>query len=68
MRMRRRNITEVEVKEALQQPTEKHFFNPRHQRPNVRHRFPNLGMTLLVSYEETSDEIVVVTVYDEAER
>lgn len=64
MRMRIRNITEAEVREALQQSRENHFFNTRHERWNVRHTFPNLGIALLVSYEETSDVIVVVTVYD----
>ncbi len=67
MRMRRRNITEAEVREALQKPKEKHSFNTRHERWNVRHTFPNLDITLLVSYEEVSDAIVVVTVYDENE-
>jgi len=32
---------------------------------NVRHRFPNLGMTILVGYEDRPDEIIVVTVIKE---
>jgi hypothetical protein len=32
---------------------------------NVQHRFPGIGRTLVVAYEERADEIVVVTVIEE---
>jgi len=63
--MWQRNVTEAEVREALEQPKNKHFYNKRHGRMNVRHRFPNLGMTILVGYEDRPDEIIVVTVIKE---
>ncbi len=64
LRMRQRNITEAEVREALAQPEDQHFYNPKHGRMNVRHHFPGIGMTIVVGYEERTDEIVVVTVID----
>ncbi len=63
--MRQRNITEVEVREALVQPKDNHFYNENHGRMNVRHRFPNTDLQILVGYVDGPDEIVVVTVIDE---
>ena len=65
LRMRQRNITEAEVREVLEQPKDKHFYNEKHGRMNVRHRFPNMGITILVGYEDRPDEIIVVTVIEE---
>ncbi len=65
MRMWQRNITEAEVQEALAQPKDKHFYNPRHRKMNVRHHFPGIGLTIVVGYVERPDEIYVVTVIDE---
>ncbi len=65
LRMRQRNITEAEVREALAQPKEKHFYNEAHGRMNVRHRFPNMRLQILVGYEDGPDETIVVTVIDE---
>ncbi len=64
-RMVLRNITEAEVQEALKQPKEKHFYNEKHGRMNVRHTFPNMGMTILVGYEDRPDATIVVTVIEE---
>lgn len=64
-RMRERNITEAEVREALGQPQEQHFWNTLHETMNVRHHFPGIGMTLVVAYEERTEYIVVVTVIGE---
>jgi len=63
--MRWRNITEAEVREALGQPKERHFYNKKHGTMNVRHRFPNMDLQILVGYEDRSDEIIVVTVIKE---
>ncbi len=64
-RMRERLITEAEVREVLAQPEEEHFYNETHGTMNVRYKFSNLDMTVLVAYEERPDEIVVVSVIDE---
>ncbi len=38
MRMRMRDITRGEIREALGAPRSRHFFNTKHGRMNVRHR------------------------------
>ena len=62
--MWRRDITEVEVREALAQPKDRHFFNPVHETMNVRHTFPNMGRSLIVAYDERETEVHIVTVMD----
>lgn len=66
-RMWQRGITEAEVREALSQPKERHFFNPAHGTMNVRHTFPNTGRSLLVAYDERDEEVRVVTVIEQDE-
>lgn len=63
--MWQRNLTEAEVREVLSQPKEQHFFNPDHETMNVRHAFPNMGLSILVAYDEGDEEIHIVTVVDE---
>lgn len=65
--MWQRNITEAEVREALAQPNEHHFFNPVHGTMNVQHTFPNMDMPLLVAYEARGEEVHIVTVIREDE-
>lgn len=65
--MWQRNLTEAEVREVLSQPKEQHFFNPDHETMNVRHTFPNMGLLILVAYDEGDEEIHIVTVVDENE-
>lgn len=60
MRMRMRDITRSEVREALEAPRSRHFFNTKHGRMNVRHRLSVSGRTIVVSYEERGEQIVVV--------
>jgi hypothetical protein len=60
MRMRIRDITESEVREALRAPRGRHFFNTKHRRMNVRHKLGVSGRTIVVSYEERGERIVVV--------
>jgi hypothetical protein len=60
MRMRMRDITESEAREALEAPRSRHFFNARHGRMNVRHKLGVSGRTIVVSYEERGERIVVV--------
>lgn len=38
MRMRMRDITRTEAREALESPRSRHFFNTKHGRMNVRHK------------------------------
>ena len=61
-RMWQRDITEAEVREALAQPKDRHFFNRVHGTMNVRHTFPNTGRSLIVAYEEQETEVHIVTV------
>ena len=63
--MWQRDITEAEVREALAQQKDQHFFNRVHGTMNVRHRFPNTGRSLIIAYEEQETEVHVVTVVDE---
>ena len=65
-RMRQRNITEQEVREALEAPASKHWFNRKHGRMNVKRRLPISGRTILVSYERRGDETVVVNAMEES--
>lgn len=60
MRMRMRDITAGEVREALQAPRSRHFFNTKHQRMNVRCKLSVSGRTIVVSYESGGDRITVV--------
>ncbi len=60
MRMRMRDITRTEAREALQAPRSRHFFNTKHGRMNVRHRLGVSGRIIVVSYEERGERIVVV--------
>lgn len=60
MRMKMRDITRGEAREALEAPRSRHFFNSKHQRMNVRHRLSVSGRTIVVSYEERGERIVVV--------
>ncbi len=60
MRMRMRDITRTEAREALQAPRSRHFFNTKHGRMNVRHRLGESGRIIVVSYEERGERIVVV--------
>lgn len=62
MRMRQRNITEQEVREALEAPRSQHWFNRKHGRMNVKRTVPISRRTIIVSYEEPGDEVVVVNV------
>ncbi len=59
-RMRQRNITEQEVREALEAPASEHWFNPKHGRPNVKRKVPISGRTILVSYEKQDGETVII--------
>jgi hypothetical protein len=63
-RMWQRDITEAEVREVLAQPKEQHFFNPEHGTMNAQHRFPNMGRSLIVAYDERDEEVHIVTVID----
>lgn len=63
--MWQRDITEAEVREALSQPKERHFFNPTHGTMNVRCTFPNLERSLLVAYDARGEEVHIVTVVEE---
>jgi len=65
-RMRQRNITEQEVREALEAPASEHRFNPKHGRRNVKRRVPISGRTILVSYEKRDDETVVINAMEES--
>lgn len=60
MRMRMRDITAGEAREALEAPQSRHFFNNKHGRMNVRHKLSVSGRTIVVSYEERGGQIVVV--------
>jgi hypothetical protein len=66
-RMWQRDITEAEVQEVLSQPKEQHFFNPDHGTMNARHKFTNMGRSLIVAYDERDAEVHIVTVIDEDE-
>lgn len=66
-RMWQRDITEAEIREVLSQPKEQHFFNPDHGTMNAQHRFPNMGWSLVVAYDERDEEIHIVTVMPENE-
>lgn len=59
-RMRRRDITEQEVLEALEAPRSQHWFSAKHRRMNVRRRVSISGKTLLVAYERQDDVVIVV--------
>lgn len=63
-RMWQRDITEAEVREALAQPKDRHFFNRVHGTMNVRHAFPSMGKSLIVAYDEQETEVHIVTVMD----
>lgn len=63
-RMWQRDITEAEVREALAQPKDRHFFNHIHGTMNVRHEFPNMDTSLIVAYDEQETEVRIVTVMD----
>lgn len=60
VRMRMRDITTGEVREALQAPRGRHFFNTKHQRMNVRHKLSVSGRTIVVSYGSEGERITVV--------
>lgn len=60
--MWQRDITEAEVRAALAQQKDRHFFNRVHGTMNVRHAFPNTGRSLIVAYEEHETEVHIVTV------
>jgi hypothetical protein len=49
MRMRMRDITRGDVREALGAPRSSHFFNAKHGRMNVRHKPSVHGRTVVVS-------------------
>jgi Domain of unknown function (DUF4258) len=66
-RMWQRDITEAEVREVLSQPKEQHFFNPDHGTMYAQHKFPNMGRSLIVAYDEREEEVRIVTVIDEDE-
>jgi hypothetical protein len=66
-RMWQRDITETEVREVLSQPKEQHFFNPDHGTMNAHHKFPNMGRSLIVAYDERDEEVHIVSVMDEDE-
>lgn len=59
MRMRMRDITFGGEGDSGA-PRSRHFFNTKHGRMNVRHRLSVNGRTLVVSYEERGEQIVVV--------
>ena len=65
-RMWQRDITEAEVREALAQPKDRHFFNRVHRTMNVQHTFPSMGRSLTVAYDEQETEVHIVTVMDGA--
>lgn len=60
MRMRMRDITAGEVREALEAPRSRHFFNTKHGRMNVRHKLSVSGRIIVVSYEECGEQTIVV--------
>ncbi|MGI8911852.1 MAG: hypothetical protein ACR2JR_15060 [Rubrobacteraceae bacterium] len=60
MRMRMRDITRGEVREALEAPRSRHFFSTKHGRMNVRHGLSVSGRTIVVSYEERGGQTVVI--------
>lgn len=60
LRMRMRDITRTEAREALEAPRSRHFFNTKHGRMNVRHKLRVSGRTIVVSYGEHAGRIVVV--------
>jgi hypothetical protein len=60
MRMHMRDITRTEAREALEAPRSRHFFNTKHGRMNVRHKLGVSGQTIVISYEERGEQIVVV--------
>jgi hypothetical protein len=60
MRMRMRDITRSEIREALGAPRNRHFFNTKHGRTNVRHGLSVGGRTIVVSCEERGEQTVVV--------
>ncbi len=64
-KMRRRNITEQEVREALEAPPSQHYFNRKHGRPNAKRKIPISGRTILVSYKRQRDVFVVVNAMEE---
>lgn len=65
MRMRMRDITRGETVEALEAPRSSHFFNTKHGRMNVRHKLSVSGRTIVVSYENRSEQIVVINAVHE---
>ena len=65
MRMRMRDITESEVREALEAPRSRHFFNTKHGRMNVRHKLSVSGRSVLVVYQESDERIVVANAIQE---
>ena len=65
MRMRMRDITESEVREALEAPRSRHFFNTKHGRMNVRHKLSVSGRSVLVAYQESDERIVVANAIQE---
>ncbi|CAN5244849.1 hypothetical protein BH20ACT11_BH20ACT11_09690 [soil metagenome] len=60
MRLRMRDITREEAMEALEAPRSRHYFNTKHGRMNVLHRLSVSGRTIVVSYEDLGEQIVVV--------
>lgn len=60
MRMRMRDIIAGEVREALEAPRSRHFFNTKHGRMNVRHKLSVSSRTIVISYEELDEQIIVV--------
>lgn len=60
MRLRMRDITRGEAMEALEAPRSRHFFNTKHGRMNVRHKLSVSGRTIVVSYEDRGEQIVMV--------
>lgn len=55
-----RDITRGEATEALEAPRSRHFFNTKHGRMNVRHRLSVSRSTIVVSYEDRGEQIVVI--------
>ena len=54
-----RDITRGGIREALEAPRSRHFFNTKHGRMNIRHRLSVSGRTVVVSYEERGEQTVV---------
>ena len=61
MRMRMRDITESEVREALEAPGSRHFFNTKHSRyETYATKLSVSGWSVIVAYQESDERTVVV--------